>query len=156
MQQKRLKNATKSNKNVICIYFIIIIYTNCITIVICMYFPTSNHYFDDSYNFENCENIVENNDCLICLEINDSSDNICIRIENKIYTKECLCDGWVHEYCLDIWYVKNTKCPICLSNMIKNELIEPNIIIHQEPRVGILNRNNFCLIVKFIFSILFL
>jgi len=122
-----------------------------------MYFPTSNHYFEDSRNSQNFVNIVENNDCLICLEINDNSDNICIRIQNQIYSKECLCDGWVHEYCLDIWYVKNKKCPICLSIMNKNQLIEPNIIIiHEESRPIFFNRNKFCLIVKFIFSLIFL
>jgi len=121
-----------------------------------MYFPTSNHYFEDSHNSQNFVNIVENNDCLICLEVNDNSDSICIRIQNHIYTKECLCDGWVHEYCLDIWYVKNKKCPICLSIMNKNQLIEPNIIINQEARVRIFNRNNFCLVIKFIFSLIFL
>jgi len=120
-----------------------------------MYFPTSNHYFDDSQNCGNIVNFVENNDCLICLEINDSSDNICIRIENNFYTKDCLCDGWIHEYCLNIWYVKNKQCPICLSTMNKNQLIEPNIIIHKETRIGIFSRNNFCLVIKFIFSILF-
>jgi hypothetical protein len=93
-----------------------------------MYFPIGNHYFDDSsYKHDNNNVKIENNDCLICLEINDTSDNICIRIENIFYTKECLCDGWVHEYCLDIWYVKNNKCPICLCNMIKNELRENEI-----------------------------
>jgi hypothetical protein len=120
-----------------------------------MYFPTSNHYYEDS---QNCDNTTdENNDCLICLEINDKTDNICIRIQNQIYSKECLCDGWVHEYCLNIWYVKNNKCPICLSTMNKNQLNELNIIIiHEEPRPGIFNRNNFILVIKSVFSSFFL
>jgi len=121
-----------------------------------MYFPTNNHYFDDSQNSQNFANIVENNDCLICLEINDNSDNNCIRIQNQLYTKECLCDGWVHEYCLDIWYVKNNKCPICLSIMNKNQLLEPNIIIPEQQPLTIFNRNNFILVIKFAFLWLFL
>ena len=121
-----------------------------------MYFPTNNHYFDDSCNSENYMNFVENNDCLICLEINDNSDNICIRIQNQFYTKECLCDGWIHEYCLDIWYVKNNKCPICLSTMNKNQIIEPNIIIPEQPPLTIFNRNNFILLIKFAFLWLFI
>lgn len=120
-----------------------------------MYFPTSNHYFDDSQNCVNIVNFVENNDCLICLEINDSSDNICIRIENNFYTKDCLCDGWIHKYCLDVWYVKNKQCPICLSTMNKNQLNEPNIIIHEQPTLVIFSRNNFCLVIRFTFTILF-
>ena len=111
-----------------------------------MYFPTSNHYYEDS---QICHNTTyENNDCLICLEINDKSDNICIRIQNQIYSKECLCDGWVHEYCLDIWYVKNNKCPICLSSMNKTQVIESNIIVYEESRVTILNRNNLLIVIK--------
>ena len=121
-----------------------------------MYFPTNNHYFDDSCNSENYMNFVGNNDCLICLEINDNSDNICIRIQNQFYTKECLCDGWIHEYCLDIWYVKNNKCPICLSTMNKNQIIEPNIIIPEQPPLTIFNRNNFILLIKFAFLWLFI
>ena len=121
-----------------------------------MYFPTNNHYFDDSCNSENYMNFVETNDCLICLEINDNSDNICIRIQNQFYTKECLCDGWIHEYCLDIWYVKNNKCPICLSTMNKNQIIEPNIIIPEQPPLTIFNRNNFILLIKFAFLWLFI
>lgn len=39
----------------------------------------------------------------------------------KRCNKSCLCDGWIHVYCLDIWYVNNKKCPICLCDMIKNE-----------------------------------
>jgi hypothetical protein len=121
-----------------------------------MYFPTNNHYFDDSQNSQNFANIVENNVCLICLEINDNSDNNCIRIQNQLYTKECLCDGWVHEYCLDIWYVKNNKCPICLSIMNKNQLNELNIIIPEQQPLTIFNRNNFILVIKFAFLWLFL
>ena len=112
-----------------------------------MYFPASNHYFDDSYKY-NSDN-SDNNDCLICLEINDNSDNICIRIENNFYTKDCLCDGWIHEYCLHIWYVKNNKCPICLCSMIKNELtgneIQENEI--QENEIQIENTNNISFII---------
>jgi hypothetical protein len=94
--------------------------------------------------------------CLICLEINDNSDNNCIRIQNQLYTKECLCDGWVHEYCLDIWYVKNNKCPICLSIMNKNQLNELNIIIPEQQPLTIFNRNNFILVINFAFSAFFL
>ena len=112
-----------------------------------MYFPNSNHYFDDSYKY-NSDN-GDNSDCLICLEINDNSDNNCIRIQNHIYIKECLCDGWVHEYCLNIWYIKNKKCPICLCNMIKNELtaneIQENEI--QENEIQIENANNTSFII---------
>jgi hypothetical protein len=127
-----------------------------------MYFPTSNHYFEDSQNSQNFVNIVENNDCLICLEVNDNSYSICIRIHNQVYTKDCLCDGWVHEYCLDVWYVKNKKCPICLTLMNKNQLVESNetpveiMTTTTNSNIMLFNRNNFCLAIKFTFSLIFL
>jgi hypothetical protein len=130
-----------------------------------MFFPTNNDYFDDSNNSKKFVNIVENNDCLICLEINDDSDNICIRIQNMFYTKDCLCDGWVHEYCLDVWYVKNKKCPICLSNMNKNQFIEqeqPNessleiINTTTHANIAFFNIKNLCLVMKFALLWLFI
>jgi hypothetical protein len=126
-----------------------------------MYFPTSDHYFHyDSQNTQtsqNCDNTTdENNDCLICLEINDKSDNVCIKIQNQIYVKSCLCDGWVHEYCLDVWYIKNKKCPICLSNMHKKQLVVTNVIIHEQHSGSLCNRTNLFLALRLAFLVIFL
>jgi len=120
-----------------------------------MYFPTSNHYFNDLDNLPSCDILsnIENNECLICLEINDSSNNICIRIQNKFYIKECLCDGWIHEVCLDFWYVSNKQCPICLCNMIKYEARETHVQLENTNYNGnniLSNRNNFCFLIKYI------
>jgi hypothetical protein len=151
-----------------------------------MYFPTSNHYFDNldeltnysltydihidndkGYDIGIFEHIIENNECLICLEINDNSDNICIKIQNMFYNKDCLCDGWVHHYCLDIWFIKNNKCPICLCRMIKNEINEINDkeVTTNENEMQIENTNklvflrivnNLNLIVKYLLLVSFL
>jgi len=94
-----------------------------------MYFHTTNHYFekledlDELNNFKDSEDSIEekDNDCLICLEIKDKTETDCIKLRNDLYIKACLCDGWIHYYCLDIWYIKNHKCPICLILMTKNE-----------------------------------
>jgi len=99
-----------------------------------MFFPTSNHYFekaellDDYYIIDKSEE-SEENECLICLEINDKTDTICIKIQNKFYKKDCLCDGWIHQYCLDFWYIQNKKCPICLCKMTKNDENEINDLV---------------------------
>ena len=85
-----------------------------------MYFSTTNHYFDDSCSSHKCKTNIENDDCLICLEINDQYGVSCIKLHNFYFNKSCSCDGWIHGYCLDIWYVNNKKCPICLCDMIKN------------------------------------
>jgi hypothetical protein len=114
-----------------------------------MFFPTNNHYFVDSPNSQDFVNIVDKNDCLICLEINDNDDNICIRIENKYYIKECLCDGWVHEYCLNIWYIKNNKCPICLCNMIKDDLSDNETQLENDDN-NASHINNLFLLIKYL------
>jgi len=112
-----------------------------------MYFSVSNHYFHDSCK-DNTDN-RDNNECLICLEINDNSDSNCIRIQNQFYIKGCLCDGWIHEYCLNIWYIKNKKCPICLCNMIKNELSENGLQIENNSNTSFII-NNLHLLIKYL------
>jgi hypothetical protein len=93
-----------------------------------MYFQTSNHALDihgERDKIDNktaIENIANNisNDCLICLEIKDCyRDNYCIKLCNNYFIKRCACNGWIHYYCLNIWYSKNKNCPICLIKMIK-------------------------------------
>jgi len=117
-----------------------------------MYFPIASHYFDESHDSHNYDTIVENSECLICLEINDKSDKFCIKIQNKLYIKYCSCDGSVHENCLEIWYVKNKKCPICLSSMYKKQLVEindPNDPNDPNERtLTTFNRNNLYLLIK--------
>ena len=123
-----------------------------------MYFATSDHYFHENHDCHNCDNTsLENNDCLICLEINDKSDNICIKIQNHIYVKSCLCDGWVHEYCLDIWYIKNKKCPICLSSMHKKQMVATNINSPEEQMSNsrLCNRDNLFLAIRVVFLVIF-
>jgi len=92
-----------------------------------MYFPVIDHYFDnhtnnDQNNYNKIINIIEDNECLICLEIIDNTNKNCIKLQNMFYDKVCLCDGWIHHCCLDNWYTKNEKCPICLCNMMKNDI----------------------------------
>jgi len=97
-----------------------------------MYFPTCTHYLyerDDANEIEETVNnashiieshIIEYNICFICLEINDYDDNeYCIKLHNNLYTKVCICNGWIHKSCLNVWYTKNKNCPFCLSRMTK-------------------------------------
>jgi hypothetical protein len=87
-----------------------------------------NNITSDEDTSDNTNNENVTNDCLICLEITDKSDSICIKLRNDIFTKECLCDGWIHYCCLDAWYTSNNKCPICLIVMRKMEIKELNEI----------------------------
>ena len=58
-----------------------------------MFFPTSNHYFEKVEILDDCSlidnvqdnednELIEDNECLICLEIIDKTDSICIKIKN--------------------------------------------------------------------------
>lgn len=139
-----------------------------------MYFPTCNHYFDkvepldecsiidtvqdieDNENTENTENTKysEDHECLICLEINDKNDFICIKIQNMFYSKDCLCNGWIHHYCLDIWYIQNKRCPICLCKMSKNEtndkLVNNHDIVIRNHDIVITNiSSTLCLFIRY-------
>ena len=95
-----------------------------------MYFPVIDHYSDNDDNDQNksCSNnyyennIIQDNECLICLEIIDNTNKNCIKLQNIFYDKGCLCDGWIHHRCLDNWYTNYEKCPICLCNMMKNNI----------------------------------
>jgi hypothetical protein len=115
-----------------------------------MYFPSIDHYFgnddndDDEINeynnkikhdndnniyYYDSKNIInnnndDNNDCLICLEIYDITNKNCIKLQNVFYIKTCICDAWIHHYCLDIWFNNNNKCPICLCKMTKKMMDE--------------------------------
>jgi hypothetical protein len=137
-----------------------------------MYFQICNHYFDEEEPLVECsvnDTLQDNehnehneySECLICLEIKDKNDFICIKIQNIFYSKNCLCDGWIHHYCLDFWYTQNKGCPICLCKMSKNEIID-KVITHNN-EIAITNVTpTFCLSVKYLlvmfifFNILFL
>lgn len=133
-----------------------------------MYFSTSNHYFDkvellDDYSkIDNEDNeliednqLIEDNECLICLEIIDKTDSICIKIKNLFYNKDCLCDGWIHQYCLDFWYIQNKKCPICLCIMTKHEIheIHDKVIRNHDTIIANIT-SKLCLIVRYLFYFL--
>ena len=128
-----------------------------------MYFPTSNHYFekvellDDYSKIDNVQDneLIEDNECIICLEIIDKTDSICIKIKNLFYNKDCLCDGWIHQYCLDFWYIQNKKCPICLCKMSKNEI--DDIVIRTHDSLITKIKTTLCLVFRyFLYMYLFI
>jgi hypothetical protein len=133
-----------------------------------MYFPNIDHYFhndycdgDENYNHKFLTNI---NDCMICLEPYDVTNNNCIKLQNVFYIKNCFCDAWIHHYCLDIWFNNNNKCPICLCRMAKKNKDELNIEdeIHYETHDEIhYDINNlfrsasyFCLLFCFLYNLI--
>ena len=68
--------------------------------------------YDDIDTITNSYNKPE--ECFICYELKSDLDSCTISLKSQInYDKSCECDGWIHKQCLDIWYNKQKKCPIC-------------------------------------------
>ena len=74
-----------------------------------MLFRTFEHYNDI---YEN-----ENRMCFICYEIK-YEQTITLNLENN-YIKNCDCNAWIHNACLNKWYDKSKKCIICRKNVYK-------------------------------------
>lgn len=76
-----------------------------------MYFHVCEHYDD---NYPVYDNINKPDECFICYELRTDLEICPIRLKTQIiYNKSCGCDGWIHKQCLDTWYKKQKKCPIC-------------------------------------------
>ena len=59
------------------------------------------------------------NECFICFEVSNKYEKNPSRLSNKIdYFKNCQCDGWIHDNCLEKWYLLNETCPICRNKVV--------------------------------------
>jgi hypothetical protein len=68
--------------------------------------------YDDNESITNGYNKPE--ECFICYEVRSDFEPYTISLKTQVnYDKSCGCDGWIHKQCLDIWYKKQKKCPIC-------------------------------------------
>ena len=82
-----------------------------------MYFKLTEHYEDFPE-----DDPQEQNECLICLEINTHDNLKPIDFKTQqIYFKKCDCGGQIHLHCLCEWYETSNSCPICRSYMKKYE-----------------------------------
>jgi hypothetical protein len=94
-----------------------------------MFFARVEHYDfsendylenDDKYSSKKCKErceTFENKECLICLEKKHERKEpnlLSLLIEKKEnIVKECECECFVHDACLEIWLSKNMSCIIC-------------------------------------------
>jgi hypothetical protein len=79
-----------------------------------MLFSNFDPYYNDeiSYNRLNPEE-----DCFICYA---QHGELPIQLDDQeYYVKKCRCLGIVHKSCLDIWYNKSSKCPVCREFIVK-------------------------------------
>lgn len=76
-----------------------------------MIFRVCEHYDDNELSNYRC---IFPDDCFICYELRTETEPYTISLKTQtIYNKQCGCDGWIHKQCLDKWYKKQKKCPIC-------------------------------------------
>lgn len=95
-----------------------------------MFFITYDYYDINNDDFEtNTTKTLTHEDsfeCFICFEKNIHNEPI-QKLKNQIiYIKQCDCNVWVHNSCLQKWFELNKKCPICCLSMTKNN----NYVIH--------------------------
>jgi hypothetical protein len=83
----------------------------------------------DHYNVDLNEKSINNEkiECFICYEtIIDDLQPIKLN-SNNYYIKKCNCNGFIHKNCLDIWYSKNKKCPVCREFMCDNTIMSVSL-----------------------------
>ena len=89
-----------------------------------MYGDQDINYGEQDINYEEQDinygkQIVHNEkDCFICLEVYFDNLKTIKLTKMKDYTKECSCDGWIHEECFNKWHIVNKKCPICRTIIV--------------------------------------
>ena len=81
------------------------------------------------------------NECFICLEIDCNDENPIKLNESLYYPKNCDCNVFVHEFCLDKWYFTSSYiCPICKENIFTDVIQEPinqNVVtVNNNPEIS--------------------
>ena len=85
-----------------------------------MYFGVIDHYVDNEIRIKP-KNNEDVNECFVCYEVEKGYELRPLKLnEQNGYTKQCVCDGFIHQQCLDKWVRKTEKCPICRNEMYEN------------------------------------
>lgn len=62
---------------------------------------------------------MEENECFICFEVSTQYEKYPLQLKYlEEYIKNCNCDGWIHNSCIQMWCDTNNTCPICRNRMI--------------------------------------
>jgi hypothetical protein len=77
---------------------------------------------DNIYNDCNNNNHINSNnsenECLICLEVNNNNNEKTIKLNDLASCEKlCECNGWFHKSCLDTWFIIKFTCPICRNSI---------------------------------------
>jgi hypothetical protein len=67
--------------------------------------------------------------CFICHD-DDGTKIVSLKTRANHYQhmlyKRCRCDGHVHRSCVNVWYDKTMKCPICREKLVPTKWRMPN------------------------------
>ena len=88
-----------------------------------MIYRVCEHYYNDDCSIINYKLDTEQEveECFICLQITNENDLKPVTLKNQhLYIKNCNCNGWIHQKCLEIWCIKNMTCPICRMQLQEN------------------------------------
>lgn len=122
-----------------------------------MYFGLDT--YDDYYiekNNNNNNNIIDY--CFICYEIRCGDETYPIKLNSNIYyIKNCVCDGYIHKKCLDLWYNNYPNCPICRIDIEKRTHLFTLLFCNNRHTLFmyLTIKNNTKIIVKFLFLFIF-
>lgn len=93
-----------------------------------MIYRVCEHYYNDEhYSIE--DEVYEPQDCFVCFQIENYDELKPISLKNQhLFIKNCSCNGQIHNKCLEIWFKKNMKCPICRAE-VKERIQIKNILL---------------------------
>ncbi len=100
-----------------------------------MYFQIHNNLVNDKPFYESDRMKLKDNVCIVCLENSDHklSESSFMNSENLKLEKNCSCECFIHQSCLEPWICKNGSCPICRKKMaavvFRNAMQDENYFI---------------------------
>ena len=84
-----------------------------------MIYRVCEHYCDNKIIRSS---YIKPDECFICYELSTDLEMCPIRLNTQIhYNKQCRCDGWIHNQCLDKWFKNKKSCPVCRLEIYKSE-----------------------------------
>lgn len=93
------------------------------------HYDTNNDYTNSIILDKEVEKIYLN-ECFVCLDSGISNEKL-IKLKNQIlYFKICVCDGYIHDSCLNKWYKLQSSCPICRTHICKLPSFKTRIITY--------------------------
>lgn len=120
----------------------------------------SNNVFTTESDSTSDSSIISDQVCFICCDkINEHDNSLAQSLNNFTFiSRDCNCQGDIHEICLCRWLVTSQTCPICRNalQIVENRIIVDNNngVVHQLSQYPLAARNNFPLpyrVVYFIF-----